>query len=105
MSYSSRTLTAAETKRSSNYLECLVVVWVVEKLRPYLYGKKAKIRTDSKVARALMTRRDLTGKDARWTEKLAELASGLTFEHCLGSQNAVADTLSRVGLAITSPSP
>ena len=52
-----------------------------------------------------MVRRDLTGKYARWAEKLAELASGLEFEHCPGSKNTVADALSRVVSASSRLSP
>jgi hypothetical protein len=93
--FCSRRLTAEESRWHSNELECLAVVWALQKLRTYLYGRSVTVRTDSTVARALKTKKDLTGKQARWLEVIAEFGSDLTIEHCPGRSNVVADALSR----------
>lgn len=107
MAYLSKTLSAGEAKWVPNDLECYAIVWAVDRWRPYLYGKKVTIKTDSQVARALTTRKELKGKHARWVEQLSELAPGLVFEHCSGASNVVADALSRapVGPIRSSQSP
>lgn len=89
----SRGLTGGESGWHSNRLECLAVVWAVGKLRPYLYGRTVVVRTDNCVAATFGRRRDLTGVEARWVEKLADF--DLEFRAVRGTSNAVADALSR----------
>ena len=91
----SRRLKEEESRWHSNDLECLAVVWALKKLRPYLYGRDVVVRTDSTVARTLSRKKELTGKQGRWVEVMAEFAPGLRFEHCCGRRNVVADALSR----------
>jgi RNase H-like domain found in reverse transcriptase/Reverse transcriptase (RNA-dependent DNA polymerase)/Integrase zinc binding domain/Integrase core domain len=91
----SRRLKEEETRWHSNDLECLAVVWALKKLRHYLYGRDVVVRTDSTVARALSRKKELTGKQGRWVEVMAEFEPGLRFEHCSGRRNVVADALSR----------
>ena len=93
--FCSRRLTDEESRWHSNELECLAVVWALKKLRTLLYGRSVTVKTDSTVARALKTKKDLTGKQARWLEVIAEFGSDLTIEHCPGRSNVVADVLSR----------
>ena len=100
--YVSRALTGAEAKWHSNDLECLAVVWAVTKLRPYIYGRAVTVRTDSTVARALLKKKELTGKYARWVAVLADYDPLLKFEHCRGTANVVADALSRASLTTDS---
>lgn len=45
LAYLSRTVTAAESSWTSNDLEYFALVWAVEKLHPYLYGKKGTVKT------------------------------------------------------------
>ena len=103
--FASRTLTDAESRWAPNDLECLAVVWAVGKLRVYLYGRKVIVRTDSRVARALLERKNLEGKHARWAEKMADLSAEITFEYCPGAANLVADALSRAPLPSTRSTP
>ena len=110
-SHESRRLKDEESRWHSNELECLAVVWALKRLRHYVYGTDVVVRTDSTVARSLLQKKDLTGKQARWVEALAEFEPGLKMEHCSGRKNVVADALSRandssgVGLDYTSNAP
>ena len=108
---SSRQLKDEESRWHPNELECLAVVWALKRLRPYVYGRDVVVRTDSTVARSLLQKKDLTGKQDMWVEALAEFEPGLKMEHCSGRKNVVADALSRandssgVGLDYTSGAP
>ena len=106
VAYLSKTLSEAEARWVTNDLECYAIVWAVDRWRAYLYGKKVTVKTDNQVARSLTTKKELKGKHARWVEKLSEFP-GLTYEHCSGASNVVADALSRapVSPAISSLSP
>jgi ribonuclease HI len=94
----SRKLTPAETHYHSNELECLALIWSLEKLRSYLIGRKFCVFTDSNALKWLYSKRVLQGKFARWIMALQEFQ--LTVKHIKGSENVVADALSRcpVGL-------
>ena len=110
-SHESRRLKDEESRWHSNELECLAVVWALKRLRHYVYGTDVAVRTDSTVARSLLQKKDLTGKQDMWVEALAEFEPGLKMEHCSGRKNVVADALSRandssgVGLDYTSGAP
>lgn len=69
-----------------NDLECLAVVWTV--------GRKEVIRTDGKVTKTLLMKKNLSGKHARWADKLNELSADFTFL-CAGASNVIGETLSR----------
>lgn len=46
VSYSSRSLTPQEAKYSTTELECLAVLFAIEKYRPYVEGVKFKVIID-----------------------------------------------------------
>lgn len=100
----SRRLTPAEEKYHSNELECLALVWALNKLRHHVYGRPLTIKTDSSVLRWLSQKKDLSGRLARWIITLQEYS--IDIQHLKGSSNVVADALSRapVGAAeLTDP--
>ncbi len=92
----SRKLTPAETHYHSNELECLALIWSLEKLRSYLIGPKFCVFTDSNALKWLYSKRVLQGKFARCIMVLQEFQ--LTVSTL--KENVVADDLSRcpVGL-------
>ena len=83
----------AEEKYHANELECLALVWALNKLHHHVYGRSVVITTDSNVHRWLAQKRDLTGKFARWIITLQEYS--LDIHNLSGTANLVADALSR----------
>jgi len=95
VAFISRSLKDGEKKWSTNDLKCLAVGWAVEKLRPYLYGRKITVKTDNMVAQTLLKRKKLTNKQARWTDVLLE-HDDIRIVHCSGPSDVVANALSRI---------
>ncbi|KAI9549132.1 hypothetical protein GHT06_005867 [Daphnia sinensis] len=87
-----------EKRQHCNELECLALVWGLEKFRPYVYGKKFKVETDSSAVKWLFSKKEV-GKFGRWVLALQEY----DFEvcHIRGKTNSVADGLSRNPLVET----
>jgi hypothetical protein len=91
----SSTLTAQERKASSVYeLECLAVLFGTEKFRGYIEHQEFILETDYQALSWLLWHPRQLGKIGRWIVKI----SVLKFEvrHIRGTQNIVADTLSRM---------
>ena len=99
ISYLSRRVTSAEANYHSNELECLALVWTLTKLRHYLYGQVFTVKTDNNVVRWLSQKKDIRGKLARWV-----LILNFSIEHLKGTENKVADALSRHPVARNDPS-
>jgi len=93
IAFVSRSLHGAEPRYHANELECLAVVWALKKLRTYIYGRHFTIQTDSSVVRWMTSKKELTGKFARWILALQEFDFDVC--HVKGSKNQVADALSR----------
>jgi hypothetical protein len=98
VAYYSRKMSGAETRYSSIYeKELLALVRAVEQWRCYLEGNvhPVLLLTDHKGLTWLNSTAELSGRQARWVEKLAELEYKVT--HVAGADNVVADALSRRG--------
>lgn len=92
IAYASRTLNNTEENYSTTEKEFLAIVWAVKHFRPYLYGRKFKLFTDHQPLTYSMSdanRRIIRGKMA-----LEEFDYELIYKP--GSQNIVADALSRI---------
>lgn len=91
--YASRKLNPAETRYSTIEREMLGVVWAVEKFRPYVWGTSFTVRTDHMPLKWLYKLKETSSRITRWKERLAPY----DFEviHTKGSENVVADCLSR----------
>ena len=94
IAYASRTLKNAEKNYFATELECLAVVWAVEKFRAYLEGFKFKVITDHSSLRSLQKMQNPTGRLARWAMKL--LSYDIEIEHRKGSSHHAPDALSRM---------
>lgn len=94
IAFMSAKLTKAQRNYSVTELECLAVVQGIKKFRAYIEGTEFSVITDHASLQWLMRQRDLSGRLARWALKL----QGYTFtiQHRKGTENVVADTLSRI---------
>jgi hypothetical protein len=93
VAYASAKLSPAEQRYHSNEQECLAIVWAIKRYRPYLEDRPFLLRTDSKALTWLQSMKDSRAKLMRWALLLQEYT--FTLEHCPGTQNQLADALSR----------
>ena len=95
ITYGSRTLNDAERKYSAYRREFLALKWAItEKFRPYLYGYKFHLVTDSNPLTYLVTSAKLSATDHRWLSGLASFDFTITYR--AGKAHSDADGLSRV---------
>ena len=94
----SRKLHANETAFPSSELETLVVVWAVERLHHYLYGRHFEIRTDHSALKEILTggRKNsvVLARISRWAARL--LPYSFKVHYIKGCPNVVVDCLSRL---------
>lgn len=93
LTFISRRTADVEQRYDSNELECLALVWALEKLRPYLYGRRFTVLTDNIAVKWLHSKKNVQGKLARWILALQDYQFDV--KHIKGSENIVADALSR----------
>ncbi|GFX89176.1 retrovirus-related Pol polyprotein from transposon gypsy [Trichonephila clavipes] len=91
--FASRTLSAAERNYTVTERECLAVVCALNKCRTYLGSLPIKVITDHAALTHLTTGKNLSNRMIRWALKLAEF--NIEWEHWPGTQNTIADILSR----------
>lgn len=94
VAYASRTLTGSELQYNVFRKEFLACLFGCEKFRPYLGDRTFTLRTDCQAITYVMNSDKTTGQLARWKLRLSEFPCEV--EHCRGTQNIVADTLSRM---------
>ncbi|KHJ86189.1 integrase core domain protein [Oesophagostomum dentatum] len=93
IAYASRTLNIHESRYPAIELEALGVVFAVQKFRPYIDGAKCTVVTDHAPLKALLHRKDLTGRLAKYQIILQEF--DITIIYRTGKANILCDTLSR----------
>ena len=94
LEFASRTLSQAERNYSVTERECLVVVWVIQKFRPYIEGYHFLVVTDHSSLRWLHSLHSPTERLARWALELQ--GHSFDVEHRKGALNYVPDALSRM---------
>lgn len=94
LGFASRTLNDAETRYSTIEKETLAIVWSVKHFRHYLFGRRFAILSDHKPLIWLFKISDPSSRLLRWRLKLEEY--DFTISHIPGTQNVVADSLSRI---------
>ena len=94
----SRKLHANKTAFSSSELETLTVVWAVERLHQYLYGRHFEIRTNHSALKEVLTggreNSVAPARISRWAARL--LPYSFKVHYIKGCSNVVADCLSRL---------
>lgn len=96
IAYASRTLNESEQHLSTIEKELLAVVWATKHFRPYLYGRHFNIYCDHKPLQWLFSIKEPNSKLMRWRLKLEEFDYEIKYKK--GSENKVADALSRIEL-------
>lgn len=90
--YSKRT-TEVEAKYHSYELECLALVYAVERFHVYLNGIKFKVFTDCESFKLTMNKKDMNPRIARWAFLFQNY--DFSIEHRAGSRMKHVDALSR----------
>jgi hypothetical protein len=87
-------LSGAEKNYPTHEKEMLAIVRALKKFRAELLGTKFTIYTDHRTLECFQGQRDLSRRQARWQEFLAEY--DFTIVYVKGGDNTVADALSRM---------
>ncbi|GFX31379.1 retrovirus-related Pol polyprotein from transposon 17.6 [Trichonephila clavipes] len=87
------TLSSAERNYTVTERESLAVVWALNKFRTHLGSLPIKVTTDHAALTRLTLGKNLSSRMIRWVLKLADF--NIECERRSGTQNAVADALSR----------
>lgn len=91
--YISRTLNEHEIKYGITEKECLAIVWAIERLRHYLYGRTFTVITDHCGLCWFMSSRKTNRRLARWALTLQEFS--FTVKYKSGKLHGDADCISR----------
>ena len=94
IAFVSRSLKPAEKRYSAIELECLAIWWsVTQKFHSYIDGQQFFLETDHKPLLSLMTKSYQNPRIERWMMSLQQY--DMVIRHISGSDNTVADALSR----------
>jgi hypothetical protein len=94
IAFESKKLHDAELNYPTNEKELFAIVHALRTWRHYLHGRRFTVQTDHFSLKYLETQPNLSKRQARWLETLAEFDFDITYKP--GKQNTVADALSRI---------
>ena len=93
IAYHSRRLNPAEENYSAYEREQLAIIDALRAWRHYLAGRRFRLHTDHNTLRFLHTKTNISRREARWLELLAEFDFEVVYKP--GKDNGAADALSR----------
>ena len=93
VAWDSAQLTPAQRNYPTHELELLAIVRALKKFRSDLLGTHFTICTDHRTLESFLHQKDLSRRQARWQESLADYTFNI--QYIRGTENTVADTLSR----------
>ncbi|CAM4308778.1 unnamed protein product [Caretta caretta] len=88
----SKKLSERESHWSIREKECYTIVYALEKLRPYFWGRRFHLQTNHAALQWLHTAKGNNKKLIRWSLALQDF--DFEIQHILGASNKVADALS-----------
>jgi transposase InsO family protein len=94
IAFASRTLTQQERKFSAYELECLAVLFGLDKFRGYVEHVEFDLETDNQALMWCLSHPRQLGRIARWVIRFS--AFKFCIHHIRGTQNVIADALSRM---------
>lgn len=92
IAYESRTLNGAERNYSATELECLAVIWGIQRMKNYVEGYNFTVITDHQALKWLQRLESPSGRLARWLFELQQYDFDVKYRR--GTLNRVADALS-----------
>ena len=101
----SRQLAKGELRYGATQLECLCVVWALEKLHFYLHGAQFTIVTDCDALKTLLTAKWVNRHMIRWQVGIQDYHGQFDIVHRAGISHANADGPSRNALPNTRDNP
>lgn len=94
LAFASRALSGPELNYSIYELEALAVLFALEKFKFYLEHQRFRLETDNQALSWVLGRPRKTGRLARWAIRISAFQFDVV--HIRGSQNSIADALSRM---------
>ncbi|MBW0488144.1 hypothetical protein O181_027859 [Austropuccinia psidii MF-1] len=97
--YISRQIKPTEARYGASQLECLCLVWALEKLHYYLDGSVFDVIIDCNAVNSLLNMKTPNGRMLRWQIAIQEYRQKITIVHKAGNIHKNADGLCRWELA------
>ncbi|MBW0563601.1 hypothetical protein O181_103316 [Austropuccinia psidii MF-1] len=103
--YISRQIKPTEARYGASQMECLCLVWALEKLHYYLDGSVFEVITDCNAVKSLLNMKPPNRHMLRWQIPIQEYRGNMTIVHKAGNIHKNSDGLSRWALANTPDNP
>ncbi|MBW0502656.1 hypothetical protein O181_042371 [Austropuccinia psidii MF-1] len=97
--YISRQIKPTEARYGASKMECLCLVWALEKLHYYLYGSVFEVITDCNAMKSLLNMQTSNRHMLKWQIAIQEYRDNMCIFHKVGNIHKNADGLSRWALA------
>ncbi|MBW0478658.1 hypothetical protein O181_018373 [Austropuccinia psidii MF-1] len=99
--YISRQIKPTEARYGASQMECLCLVWALEKLHYHLDGSAFEVITDFNAVKSLLNMKPPNIHMLRWQIAIKEYRGNMTIVHKAGNIHNNSDGLSRWALANT----
>ncbi|MBW0523269.1 hypothetical protein O181_062984 [Austropuccinia psidii MF-1] len=103
--YISRQIKTTEARYCASQMECLCLVWALEKLHYYLHGSVFEVITDYNAMKALLNMKTPNRHMLRWQIAILEYGGNVNIVHKAGKIHKNSDALSRWELENTLDNP
>ncbi|MBW0566339.1 hypothetical protein O181_106054 [Austropuccinia psidii MF-1] len=103
--YISRQIKPTKSRHDASQMECLCLVWTLERLHYYLEGSAFEVMTDCNAVKSLLNMKTPSIHMLRWQIAIQEYRGNITIAHKAGNIHKNSDGLSRWALANTPDNP